>query len=156
MAAPIDAEKLNPQIEYLIAQRSKVISRLSTINSSIESTHIVIKNQSDDENNYIKERGGDLKLLLLSNFDEKSNASGPIEMHQGPEKQKQKNRRQNRDKKGTIDYSVMVDADVFSVARRGRPIDKSVQGVGDGAEQVQYIAYSSLTTMYNYYYTDYV
>jgi hypothetical protein len=148
MAAPFDVDKLNPQIAYLIAQRSKVIARLSTINSSIESTHIVIKNQSDDENNYIKERGGDLKLLLLSNSDEKSNASGPIEKSEiSPEKQKQETRRQNREKKGTIDYSVMVDADVFSVARRGRPIDKSVQGVGDGAEQVQYIVYSSLTTI---------
>mmetsp|Transcript_24582 Transcript_24582/g.23575 ORF Transcript_24582/g.23575 Transcript_24582/m.23575 type:complete len:133 (+) Transcript_24582:172-570(+) len=132
MAAPIDAEKRNPQKAHLIAQRSKVISKIR-----IESAHIVIKNQSDDEKYYIKERGGDLKLLILSNSDEKSNASGPIEkIEMSLEKQKQESRRQNREKKGTIDYSVMVDADVFSVARRGRPIDKSIQGVGDRAKQM--------------------
>jgi hypothetical protein len=148
MAAVIDVEKLNPQIAYLIAQRSKVIARLSTINSSIESTNKIIRNRSDDDKNYTKERGGDLKCLLLRNFDEKSNASGPIEKSAiSPEKQGQDNRRQNREKQGQTDYSVMLDADVFSAARRGKPIDKSVLGVGDAAEQVQYTVYSSKTTV---------
>lgn len=149
MAAVVEVEKgvgfeINPQIDYLIAQRSKVIAKLSTINSSIDSTNTIIRNQQDDEKNYIKERGGDLKLLLLQNSNEQSNTSEQTERLEiglkiSSQKQGTDSRRQNREKQGQTDYSVILDADVFSAARKGKPVDKSIVGVGDAAEQVNTI-----------------
>jgi hypothetical protein len=39
--------------------------------------------------------------------------------------------------KKTTDYNVMLDADVFSTTRKGKPIDSSIGGVGGAAEQVR-------------------
>ena len=127
----------NPEADYLIAQRAKVIAKLSQIAITIAATTAGVETQHEDEVTYSQERGGDLPLLKLKQAEEVKPVSSlgrkgvNVEIEDVPE-----DRRQNRRRRVETDYSIILDADVFSPARKGQPIDQSAVGIGGAAEEV--------------------
>ena len=132
-------------IELLIAQRTKVSKRLALVTSIITSTNNNLQEKIDDDANYLEERGGDLVIFKLRRPDETPPAIANI----GRELQSRKVtaavvtqdnasdcRNQVNQRRCSIDYSVILDADVFSANRKGKPLDKSIAGIGGTAEQV--------------------
>lgn len=130
---------VGPEIELLIHQRSTVISRLALIAEAIASTKANYEGQRDDEKTYERERGGDLELLKLKRSDgptisiaQNQNLSAVIPIQDAIE-----HRLQSSERRCETDYSVILDADVFSANRKGKPYDKSIVGIGGAAEQVR-------------------
>ena len=133
----------NPEVDYLIAQRARVIAKLSQIAVTITAAKSSARIQLEDEKTYTDERGGDLDLFKLKKTDEVTLPSTAELQHD--EKKKSdllsvknagEDRRQNRKRRVETDYTVVLDADVFSANRKGKPIDKAVVGIGGAAEQV--------------------
>ena len=133
-------------IELLIAQRTKVSKRLALIASIITSTNNTLQEKIDVDANYLEERGGDLEIFKLRRPDEKLPAIANIGIQ--PQSHKvtaavvtqndaSDSRHQVNQRRCSIDYSVILDADVFSANRKGKPLDKSIAGIGGTAEQVK-------------------
>ena len=133
-------------VELLLAQRTKVSKRLAQVTSIIASTNKTLQEKIDDDANYFEERGGDLEIFKLRRPDEKM----PVISNIGIESQSHKvtaavvtqdsatdSRHQANQRRCSIDYSVILDADVFSANRKGKPLEKSIAGIGGTAEQVR-------------------
>lgn len=134
-------------ISSLIEERAKLIATLSEVNLSIQTIIKTSEIIDIDKDNYIAERGGDIKYLDIyyknSNNEKNNDIIVEKQKNEFPlldkdktnsEENKNKNRRENR--KRITDYDVITDADVFSTTRKCKPIDKSSFGLGGNAEQV--------------------